>query len=268
MSGADLDLARTAVAEAGSIAMRHFRQNFERWEKSPGQIVTEADLAVDEAIKARLLGARPADGWLSEETPDGSDRLARERVWVVDPIDGTRSFAAGVAEFTISIALVREGRPVLGVLLNPATGDLFEAVSGKGARRNGETMTASRRADLEGARILCSSSENRRRRFDRLLPRCEVASIGSLALKLAVAATGAQDGYLTWRRTHDWDVAAAALIIEEAGGRIGDASGAPLRFNAALPWHEGILAAGAGLYGSLLEATAAAHAGHLARRNA
>src|ERR671921_752148 len=113
--------------------MTYFRTAHDRWEKAPGQVVTEADLAVDRLLKERLLGARPDHGWLSEETEDDRLRLQRAQAWVVDPIDGTRSFADGVPEFTISVALVEDGAAVIGIVLNPATDELFLAARGQGA---------------------------------------------------------------------------------------------------------------------------------------
>ena len=262
----DLDLARGATLEAGAIAMRYFRKEHATWEKEPGQIVTDADIAVDRFLRERLIGARPGDAWLSEETVDDRARLDAARVWIVDPIDGTRSFAEGTPEFTVSVALVADGRPIVGLLLNPASGQLFEATQGGGAMLDGTTIRA-RATTLAGARIVCSSSENRRRHFDAMLPGCDVSSIGSLALKLALVAAGRFDGYLTWRRTHDWDIAAAMLLVEEAGGRITDGGGAAVALNRPSVRHDGILAAAPDLHRELLAATAEPRAAMLERRS-
>ena len=266
MAADDLSLARDAVLEAGAVAMTFFRQGHATWEKEPGQVVTDADIAVDRLLHERLIGARPDDAWLSEESVDDGRRLGAERVWIVDPIDGTRSFAEGTPEFTISVALVSGGRPVLGLLLNPATGQFFEAVRGGGARLDGEPIRTTART-LAGARIVCSESENRRRRFDTLLPGSDVSSIGSLALKLALVAAGRFDGYLTWRRTHDWDIAAAMLLIEEAGGVITDGGGAAVVLNREVVRHDGILAAAPALHRDLLAATLEAREAMLKRRS-
>lgn len=266
MSDADLALARAAVTEAGAVAMRHFGREHARWEKSPGQIVTDADLAVDHLLKQRLLGARPSDAWLSEETEDDPARLSAERVWVVDPIDGTRSFTDGVPEFTICVGLVERGRPTLGLVLNPATDDLFEARAGAGARHNGAAIAMAAPPDLAAAHICCSASENRRRHFDAFLPGHTLTNLGSLALKLVSVAAGHFDGFLTWRRIHDWDIAAAALILEEAGGLITDGGGKPLAFNTASSLHDGVVAAHPALHPRLLAAEIAPRADWLARR--
>jgi len=260
--------ARDAVIEAGRIAMRYFRQKHARWEKGPGQIVTEADLAVDRFLHTELLRDPGTDGWLSEETEDDRLRLERRRVWVVDPIDGTRSFAEGSPEFTISVALLVNDRPVLGFVLNPAKGELFEARTGEGAWLNGRPLRATSAASLRGARIVASKFESRRRNFAALIPSAELSNIGSLAYKLALVAAGRYDGYLSWRRTHDWDIAAAVLLLAEAGAVITDAEGGPIRLNRPEPRHAGLLAAGPPLHAALLAATHAGHTAYLADRRA
>jgi myo-inositol-1(or 4)-monophosphatase len=261
--------ARDAVVEAGRIAMRFFRQKHERWEKGPGQVVTEADIAVDRFLHAELRrGDAADDGWLSEETEDDRLRLERRRVWVVDPIDGTRSFAEGTPEFTVSVALLVDGAPALGFVLNPATGEMFEAQRGEGAWLNGARLRASPAEGLRGATIVASRFESRRRDFARLIPAAQLTSIGSLAYKLALVAAGRFDGYISWRRTHDWDIAAAVLLLAEAGAVVTDATGAPIRINQPEPRHQGVLAAGRPLHRELLAATAPAHEAYLASRAA
>jgi myo-inositol-1(or 4)-monophosphatase len=259
---------RAAVVEAGRIAMRFFRQKHERWEKGPGQIVTEADLAIDRFLHARLRHDHATDGWLSEETEDDRLRLERRRVWVVDPIDGTRSFAEGTPEFTICVGLLLDGVPVLGFVFNPATEEMFEARRGEGAFLNGKRLHASAAAGLEGARIVASKFESRRRNFASLIPRTQLTGIGSLAYKLALVACGRFDGYLSWRRTHDWDIAAAVLLLEEAGAVITDADGGPIRLNQPEPRHPGLVAAGPALHGPLLAATRQGYTAYAADRRA
>jgi myo-inositol-1(or 4)-monophosphatase len=264
----DVAHARDAVVEAGRIAMRFFRQKHERWEKGPGQIVTEADIAVDRFLHAELRRDHATDGWLSEETEDDRLRLERRRVWVVDPIDGTRSFAEGTPEFTICVALLIDDAPVLGFVLNPARDEMFEARRGEGAWLNGTRLAASRVANLEGAQIVASKFESRRRNFAALVPNARFSSIGSLAYKLALVAAGRFDGYLSWRRTHDWDIAAAVLLLAEAGAVMTDAGGGPIRLNQPTPSHQGLLAAGVALHPDLLAATRAGHAAYLDDRRA
>ena len=241
---ADRRLLRRAVTAAGALALEHFRAASGHWYKAPGQVVTQADLAVDGLLHGILIGARPEDGWLSEERADDGSRHRRRRVWMVDPIDGTRAFADGEPEFAISVALVVEGRPVLGAVLNPATGEHFEAERDGGARLNGVRLRISERRELSGARLLSSRTEMRRRDWPQLIPEAQFTPMGSLAYKLALVAAGRFDGLVSLRTSHDWDLAAAVLLISEAGGRISGADGAPLLFNQPAPRHAGLAAAG------------------------
>ncbi len=241
---ADRALARQAVAEAGALALRHFSQGTASWDKSPGQIVTEADLAIDELLYQKLRGARPDDGWLSEERPDDGSRHGATRLWLVDPIDGTRSFAAGAPEFAISVALLIEDEPVLGLVFNPASDECFEAVRDGGAWCNGRPLRVSERTEPAGASLLASSSELRRRHWPELIPSALFTTVGSLAYKLALIAAGRHDGLVSRRWVHDWDLAAAQLLIREAGGHLADASGRPLRLNSAEARHKGLVCAG------------------------
>ena len=264
MSADELARARAAVQEAGRIAMRHFRRPHESWEKGPGQLVTEADLAVDHFLRQALCQGEVA--WLSEESEDDPARLSSRRVWVVDPIDGTQSFASGVAEFAVSVALVEDGQPLLGLIHNPATDELFEAVRGRGATHNGALMRATGTTSLAEAHIVAGRFESRRRDFKALIPTAVLSSLGSLAYKLALVAAGRYDGYFSWRRTNDWDIAAATLLLAESGAVITDAGGGAIRLNQPQPVHSGILAATAALHPQLLAATAQAYASYRADR--
>lgn len=250
---ADLALLSTAVEEAGSIALRHFQSGAKRWQKGPGQIVTEADIEIDQALHDILIGARPDDGWLSEERPDDGSRHRCKRVWIVDPIDGTRSFAEGTPEFSISVALVEEGKPVLASVFNPATDEHFQAVAGHGATIGEHPLIPSEQLLIEGATLLVSSTETKKRRWPEKMPAATFTTIGSLAYKLALVAAGRFDGLVSLRSSNDWDLAAAVLLIQEAGGWLGDASGEPLRLNGPTLRHAGLVAAGTErLYNSLV----------------
>jgi myo-inositol-1(or 4)-monophosphatase len=241
---ADRRLLRRAVSAAGALALEHFRVGTGSWHKGPGQVVTEADLAIDRLLHDILIGARPEDGWLSEERADDGSRQRRRRVWMVDPIDGTRAFAEGEPEFAISVALVVEGEPVLGAVLNPATEEHFEAERDGGARLNGVRLQISDRRDLTGARLLSSRTEMNHRHWPQLIPEGQFTAMGSLAYKLALIAAGRFDGLVSLRVSHDWDLAAAVLLIGEAGGRISEAHGGPLVLNKPAIRHEGLAAAG------------------------
>ena len=241
---ADLTLLSTAVAEAGAITLRYFRTDARQWYKGPGQIVTEADLEVDRCLHDLLIGARPDDGWLSEERQDDGSRRECRRVWVVDPIDGTRSFAEGVAEFTISIALLEGGEPVLASVFNPATAEHFQAVAGRGAALNGQLLSPSDHQEIADATLLASIGEMRKRRWPERMPTARFKTIGSLAYKLALVAAGRFDGLVSLRPSNDWDLAAAVLLIKEAGAWLGDAHGRSLSLNGPTLRHEGLVAAG------------------------
>ncbi|MEZ5936279.1 MAG: 3'(2'),5'-bisphosphate nucleotidase CysQ [Alphaproteobacteria bacterium] len=241
------------MAEAGAIARTYFRNEPRQWQKGPGQVVTEADIAIDRHLHDRLIGARPDDAWLSEERDDDGSRHRHRRLWIVDPIDGTRSFAKGVGEFTISVGLVIDGEPVLGAVLNPITSEHFEAAAGLGATLNGAPLRPQGEMPVDEASLLVSSGEMKKRHFDQILPEAAFTSIGSLAYKLALVAAGRFAGLISLRSCHDWDIAAAVLLLREAGARIGDAQGDRLQLNKLRPTHRGLVAAGSeGLYKSLL----------------
>jgi myo-inositol-1(or 4)-monophosphatase len=242
--GVDRQLLRRAVAAAGALALEHFRADPEHWYKAPGQVVTHADLAVDRLLHDILIGARPEDAWLSEERPDDGSRLRRRRAWMVDPIDGTRAFADHLPEFAISVALVVEGQPVLGAVFNPATEERFEAERGGGARLNGQRLAVTGQRDLAGARLLSSRTELHKRDWQSLIPEADFSPVSSLAYKLALVAAGRFDGLLAFRPSHDWDLAAALLLVHEAGGRISEADGTPIVLNNPTPRHAGLVAAG------------------------
>jgi myo-inositol-1(or 4)-monophosphatase len=235
---------RAALAAAGDLALCHFRAGGERWFKGPGQVVTAADIEVDRLLHERLTGAFPDDAWLSEERADDRARLQRRRVWVVDPIDGTRAFAGGLPEFALSVALLVDDVPVLGVVANPATGEWFEAERGRGAWQGDVRLRASTHERLDGARLLSSRTEMRKRNWPALMPEARFTDLSSLAYKLALVAAGRFDGLISRRASHDWDLAAAHLLIAEAGGVLTGSDGADLALNRPEPRHPGLAAAG------------------------
>jgi myo-inositol-1(or 4)-monophosphatase len=255
-------LLRQAVLDAGVIAMAAFGRGGRSWEKAPGQVLTETDLAVDHALKASLGEVLAGAAWLSEETADDGQRHERRHVWVVDPIDGTRSFAKGLPEFTISVALVEGERPVLACLLNPATGECFEARTGGGATLNDRPLRMTEPPAAERARIVLSSGERKSRDFHAFFPKATVSTIGSLAYKMALVASGRFDAYFSWRSSHDWDIAAALLILEEAGGRATDRSGGALALNRSELRHRGLIAASPGLHDHLAQVSLQRLEGH------
>jgi myo-inositol-1(or 4)-monophosphatase len=237
-----LDLLVTAVREAGEIGLRFARDGARTFSKADSSPVTEADLAIDAHLGERLRTVSPEIGWLSEETTDDVSRLARRQVWIVDPIDGTRGFVAGNGEWVISAALVADGRPIAGVLLRPTTGDLYTATAGGGARLNGAPLAIrpARLADLAGAAGPKPFVEALRVHAPRLEARPRLAS---LALRLAFLAENRLDAAFAKTDAHDWDLAAADLIVQEAAGLVAGFDGAPLVYNRPDPVHPPLVAA-------------------------
>jgi myo-inositol-1(or 4)-monophosphatase len=206
-----------------------------QWEKVPGHPVCEADLEVNVMLRAALMELAPDAGWLSEETADNADRLANDRIWVVDPIDGTRDYLRGRPGWCVSVALVEQGLPRFGVLAAPARNELWIAEIGRGATRNGVKLAASKRPELPGARVPAD-----------VLPKADrdltaVARPNSIALRMAMVAANEADLVATIRWGNEWDIAAAALISQEAGAVVTDALGDPLAFNRAKPTAFGVL---------------------------
>ncbi len=244
----DLTAAVAQVAaEAGQMALARWRTDFSRWEKTPGSPVCEVDLDVDRMLRARLDGLLTDAGWLSEETVDTAGRLDRRRVWVVDPIDGTRDYIRGREGWAVSVALVEDGRAVLGVLDAPARGERWSATLGHGGMRNGVAVRAGRRTELTGARVPTDALP----KLDRHLT--IVNKPNSIALRMAMVAADEADLVATLRWGNEWDIAAAALIASEAGAGVSDALGAPLRYNKPNPTAFGVMVAAPGIHAEALD---------------
>ena len=224
--------------EAGQIALRQWPghgHELESWEKVPGSPVCAADLAVDAFLRRELCALLPAAGWLSEESVDHPERLARGLCWLVDPIDGTRDYIAGRPGWSVSVALVSAGKPLIGLLVAPARDENWTATAGQGAWLNGRRLAASTRADLPGARVPSESLPPE----DQDLTMVERPN--SIALRIAMVADDRADLVATLRWGFEWDVAAAALIAREAGAAVSDAFGQPLTYNKRDPRAFGVL---------------------------
>jgi myo-inositol-1(or 4)-monophosphatase len=253
---ADLDLAILAAREAGRIVMRTFRTDQKVTHKSPDQPLTDADLQADGTIKRLLLGDRLTYGWLSEETADNPSRLKRRYVWIVDPIDGTRSYIEGFAEFAISIGLAEDGVAVLGVVYNPATDEMYAARRGGGAWRvGGAALNVERAVDKRG--MIASRSEMRDGELDPFRDDFVIRGVGSTAYKLAKVASGAAEAFVSRGPKSEWDVCAGALIVEEAGGRATDLNGCAIRYNQKDTKVFGILATNGVLHDEMVARVAA-----------
>jgi myo-inositol-1(or 4)-monophosphatase len=249
----DLALLEAAAREAGAIALGFAGRHGEVREKPDGHgPVTEADLAVDRMLRARLLAARPGYGWLSEESEDDPARLGSGRVFVVDPIDGTRAFVAGQRTWAHSLAVVEAGEAVAGVVHLPMLERTYAAARGGGARLNGAPIAAAARAELEGARVLATASQLDARHWPGGVPRVERLFRPSLAYRLCLVADGEADAMLTFREAWEWDVAAGEVIAREAGAVVTDAAGRPVRYNSPRPASPGVIAAAPRVHAAIL----------------
>jgi len=212
--------------------------------------VTEVDRSVDALLRKELL--RDGEGWLSEETLDDSTRLNRDCVWVVDPLDGTREFVDGIPEFCVSIAMVKNGRPVAGGICNPATNEIFLGCLGSGVTYNGKPVTASKRGSLKSASILASRSEVKRGEWQRFENAAfEIRPVGSVAYKLALVSAGLSDATFTLTPKNEWDVAAGAALVESSGGIVRTLDNLPIRCNNKSSLLPGMFACGPLLAGEL-----------------
>ena len=240
------DVSKIA-AEAGRLAHAKQGGEFRRWEKVPGHPVCDIDLEVDAFLHERLGRLDPEAGWLSEETLDDSDRIERRRLWVVDPIDGTRDYLRDRPGWCVSVALVEDRVPVLGALAAPQRGELWIAERGRGSWRNGTPLRVSPRAALPGARV---PADTLPQVDSDLVP---VARPNSIALRIAMVAAGEADLVATLRWGFEWDIAAAALVAEEAGATVSGALGQPLAFNTASGEAFGVLVATPGIHEAAVE---------------
>lgn len=244
------DLARqiaAIAAEAGQLAIDRWETEFRRWEKTAGSPVCEVDLEIDAMLRQRLTALLPDAGWLSEETVDDAARLQGRRLWVVDPIDGTRDYLRHRPGWAVSVALIQDGQPLVGVLDAPARGERWIAEAGKGAWRNGVRLQCGARTRLAGARVPADQ-----------LPQVDadlemVAKPNSIALRIAMVAADEADLLASIRWGNEWDIAAAVLIATEAGATASDALGRPLDFNTPDAEAFGVLVTVPGIHAAAVE---------------
>lgn len=253
----DLALIADAAKQAGEVALGYFNQSPEVWWKNEGRSpVSAADFAANETLEKILRAARPTYGWLSEETEDSAARLASDTVFIIDPIDGTRAFLGGQALWCVSVAVVHRGRPVAGVLYAPALNELFEAVEGGPALKNGEPISVSARGPetvsrfAVGEDLLKAFPAAFRSRIER------VRHVPSLAYRIAMVADGRLEGTFVKPTSHDWDLAAADLILARAGGELTGLDGVPVRYNRAEVSHGALCGAAAPRMAEFLEGLA------------
>ncbi len=226
-----LELAKKAAFEAGEAVMHYFKSsNFEIKNKSVNNPVTTADFEANNIIKEILMDDNTSFGWLSEETVDSKERLENENVWVVDPIDGTKEFIEGVPHFSISIGMVRLGKPVIGVIYNPAKNELFTAFSGGGSKLNEEPINCL--ADGNDRSIVVSRSEIKRglwNAYENIFS--NITPVGSVAYKLGLVAAGKSSLFATLQPKNEWDICAGNCIVNEAGGALLNLHGNKILYN-------------------------------------
>ena len=239
----DAALLEDVVREAGALALSLFRTELKSWTKGQSSPVSEADISVNNLIEGRLRNATPDYGWLSEESADDPSRLDKPLTWIVDPIDGTRAYLAGQDDWSVSVALVANGLPVLGAVFAPASNEFFFATCGRGTVLNGVPVTPAPGSAIDFPNIAGPKPLVERlggmRDGESLHPR-----IGSLALRLVRVADGRLDAAFAGGHSRDWDLAAADLIVHEAGGEMTTLAGERMVYNQADVRHGLLVAAG------------------------
>ena len=253
MPETDLALLKRAAYEAGKIATGYAGKTARRWEKPDGAgPVTEADLAVNDLLENCLRTERPEYGWLSEETEDNSDRLSKDKVFIIDPIDGTRSFVEGSSTWAHALAVVEKGTVTAGVVYLPKRDLMYSAAAGQGAWLNGERIRPTAQAKLHNSQILAARPAlNGSNWRDGSAPRFRRVYRPSLAYRLALVAQGRFDGMLTLRPCWEWDIAAGELILRESGAVCTNRTGAQLQFNNSDPRLDGVVAAGQSIHAQI-----------------
>ena len=238
-----LERIRAALEASRAVFARFTPGEIDAEYKAGHDPVTEADRALDAVLRKELL--RDGEGWLSEESVDDPIRLQRSRVWVVDPLDGTREFVQGIPEFCVSIGFVEDGKPVAGGICNPATDEIFLGSIGSGVTYNGEPAQPSQRRSLEGALVLASRSEVKRGEWKALENSTfKIRPMGSVAYKLALVAAGRADVTFTLTPKNEWDVVAGAALVQAAGGFVSTLEKTQLTANRRNPLLSGLLACG------------------------
>jgi myo-inositol-1(or 4)-monophosphatase len=248
----DLKRIEHALHEARTVVAEFTPGKIESVLKDGGDPLTKADLAVNDVLEEIL--PEEGEGWLSEETADDATRLQHSRVWVVDPIDGTREFIQGIPEWCISVGLVEDGRAVAGGILNPSTDELIIGGDGHGVSLNGRPVEMKVTSDIRGALVLASRSEVKRGEWNPFFKESvSIRNVGSVAYKLGLVGAGLADATWTLVPKHEWDVAAGAALVIAGGGVVMNPNGSPARFNQANPKLTGFVAVAAGLQDETME---------------
>lgn len=247
------ELLCDAVREAGELALQMFNAGVGSWDKTDGTPVSEADLAVDQLLAARLRSVTPDFGWMSEETARDDVTQSKVNVWVVDPIDGTSAFLSGSNHWCVGACLLSQGRPVAAAAFAPAQDRFYDAVLGAGARLNGNTMRVSDKLELDGSRFVAHKSAISQSKWKSPVPQINCAMTTSLILRHCVVATGEYDGAIAFGKKHDWDLAPGDLIVHEAGGYTLDLDGKRFIYNRSSTRQNGLMAGSKALLDEISE---------------
>lgn len=258
-----LNKLQDIVCEAGRIGLGYFGKNVKNWIKSDDTPITEADLAVNDYLDEHLKALMPEYGWLSEETVDNLERQTKEYIWIIDPIDGTKAFIKGLAEWVVSVAIVKDGRPILGLIYDPIAEILYFAEQGHGAylinsQKQRVKIAPSDKRNVHEANVLAYRFHFDRMtsRSDYIWPDMQYKIVNSMAMRVALVACGEFDAMVSFTNKSEWDIAAADIIIHEAGGHITDGTGQKLIYNKDVPSLPHMVAAGASLHAKIIEHTA------------
>ncbi len=252
MPASDLTLLTDAAQAAAETATRFIGGPLEVTHKADDSPVTAADIAVNDILSEMLQSARPHYGWLSEESPDEPTRLAAEHTFIIDPIDGTRSFIDGQDTWAHSLAIARGGQITAAVVYLPLKDKLYTAALGHGAQLNGMPIAASVATTLAEAHVLTTKPNLDPKHWRRAVPDFRRSHRPSIAYRLSLVAEGRYDAMFTFRPSWEWDIAAGSLILSEAGARVSDKTGAALRFNNAVPQANGVIAGADGVWAAVL----------------
>jgi myo-inositol-1(or 4)-monophosphatase len=257
----DHALIAQAVREAGGVAMRYFGTSPRSWDKAGDEPVSEADIAINDFLIGKLRKARPDYGWLSEEGENDNERLASHRVFVVDPIDGTRAFLRNTRDFAICVGLVEEGLAVAGAVYNPARDEFFEAYAGHGSRKNGTPCHVGTTTSLQGCRMLAYENAFRHKIWSENWPQMSISNRNSVAYRMMLVACGEFDATFSLTGKNDWDLAAADIIAREAGACVTTARGEPYLYNGHHTRQAGLVCAPPVLHRAIIERVVAAGLG-------
>ena len=224
-------IIKDTILRAGDIALKWFRNDPENWEKEDGSLISKVDIEINNLLMKILKKNNPSFGWLSEETEDDKSRLTNEVTYVVDPLDGTKAFLEGKKEFSISIALVKNGEPISGIVYSPSTKEIFESEKGKGSWKNNKQIKISKYKELSGCRMVAFKPMFSHPSWKKPWPDMLIENKNSVAYRMALVASGEFDAMMALNSKNDWDIAAGDLLIREAGGIVSQHNNTKMKYN-------------------------------------